>query len=136
MELQHNGSWRMAVWALRVGYVGLAIAVAGLIALAFGSTPWVVASGVIIWLATVPVTLTGFPLDAARATRAPTQAVVDAADAHPRLRPPRVVGRLGRCSQAPLVTFPYVAKTTVHSQRSSRPAPKVVARSNHRYVKP
>ena len=50
----------MAVWALRVGYVGLAIAVAGLIALAFGSTPWVVASGVIIWLATVPVTLTGF----------------------------------------------------------------------------
>jgi hypothetical protein len=50
----------MAVWALRVGYVGLAIAVAGLIALAFGSTPWVVASGVIIWLATVPVTLTRF----------------------------------------------------------------------------
>jgi len=44
----------MAVWALRVGYVGLAIAVAGPIALAFGSTPWVVASGVIIWLATVP----------------------------------------------------------------------------------
>jgi hypothetical protein len=41
-----------------VGYVGLAIAGAGLIALAFGSTPWVVASGVIIWLATVPVTLT------------------------------------------------------------------------------
>jgi hypothetical protein len=60
LELQDNGSWRMAVWALRVGYVGLAIAVAGLIALAFGSTPWVVASGVIIWLATVPVTLTGF----------------------------------------------------------------------------
>ena len=59
-ELQHNGHWRMAVWALRVGYVGLAGALAGLIALAFGSTSWVLASGVIIWLATVPVTLTGF----------------------------------------------------------------------------
>lgn len=59
-ELQHNGLWRMAVWALRVGYLGLAVAIAGLIALAFGSTPWVLASGVIIWLATVLVTLTGF----------------------------------------------------------------------------
>lgn len=59
-ELQRNALWRMAVWALRVGYVGLGVAIAGLIALAFGSTPWVVAVGVIIWLATVPVTLTGF----------------------------------------------------------------------------
>jgi hypothetical protein len=59
-ELQHNGPWRMAVWALRVGYVGLAVAVAGLVALAFGATPWVLAGGVIIWVATVPVTLTGF----------------------------------------------------------------------------
>ena len=59
-ELQHNGLWRMAVWALRVGYLGLAVAIAGLIALAFGSTPRVLASGVIIWLATVLVTLTGF----------------------------------------------------------------------------
>jgi len=59
-ELQHNGHWRTAVWALRVGYLGLAIAVAGLIALAFGSTSWVLAGGVIIWLATVPVTLAGF----------------------------------------------------------------------------
>ena len=30
-ELQHNGHWRMAVWALRVGYIGLAVAIAGLI---------------------------------------------------------------------------------------------------------
>ena len=52
----------MAVWSLRVGYLGLAVAIAGLIALASGSTPWVLASGVIIWLATVPVTLTGFLL--------------------------------------------------------------------------
>jgi hypothetical protein len=32
----------------------------GLIALAFGATPWILASGVFVWLATVPVTLTGF----------------------------------------------------------------------------
>ena len=50
----------MAVWALRVGYLGLAVALAGLIVLASGSTSWVLAGGVIIWLATVPVTLTGF----------------------------------------------------------------------------
>ena len=59
-ELQHNGHWRMAVWALRVGYVGLAVAVAGLVELALGSTSWVLLAGVIIWLATVPVTLAGF----------------------------------------------------------------------------
>ena len=59
-QLQRNGHWRTAVWALRVGYVGLVVAIAGLIALAFASTRWVLASGVIIWLATVPVTLTGF----------------------------------------------------------------------------
>jgi len=39
-ELQHNGHWRMAVWALRVGYVGLAVAIAGLIVESLGSTPW------------------------------------------------------------------------------------------------
>lgn len=59
-ELQRNGHWRMAVWSLRLGYVGLAVAIAGLVALAFGSTPWILTGGVIIWLATVPVTLTGF----------------------------------------------------------------------------
>ena len=47
-ELQHTGQWRMAVWALRLGYLGLAVAIAGLIALASGSTSWVLASGVII----------------------------------------------------------------------------------------
>jgi hypothetical protein len=62
LELQHNRLWRMAVWALRVGYLGLAVALAGLIALAFGSTRWVLGVGVIIWLATVPVTLTSFLL--------------------------------------------------------------------------
>jgi hypothetical protein len=59
-ELQHNGHWRIAVWALRVGYVGLAVAIAGLIVMLLGSTPWVLAVGVIIWLAAAAVTLTGF----------------------------------------------------------------------------
>ena len=59
-ELQFNGHWRMAVWALRAGYVGLAVAIAGLIVLLSGSTPWVLAVGVIIWLAAAVVTLAGF----------------------------------------------------------------------------
>ena len=59
-ELQYNGHWRMAVWALRVGYVGLAIAIAGLIVMSLGSTPWVLAVGEIIWLAAAAVTLAGF----------------------------------------------------------------------------
>jgi hypothetical protein len=62
LGLQHNGQWRTAVWSLRVGYFGLTVAAAGLVALAFGSTPWVLASGVIVWLVTVPMTLTGFLL--------------------------------------------------------------------------
>jgi hypothetical protein len=60
LELQHNGHWRMAVWSLRVGYVGLAVGVAGLVVTSLGSTPWVLAVGVIIWLAAAAVTLTGF----------------------------------------------------------------------------
>jgi hypothetical protein len=59
-KLEKNKPWRTAVWSLRVGYVGLVVAGIGLIALAFGATPWVLASGVIVWLATVPLTLTGF----------------------------------------------------------------------------
>ena len=59
-ELEHNRPWRTAVWSLRVGYVALVVAGAGLIALAFGATPWILAGGVIVWLATVPLTLTGF----------------------------------------------------------------------------
>ena len=62
MEPLRSTPWRIAVWALRVGYLGLALAVAGLVALAFGSTRWIIAAGVIVWLATVPVTLTGFLL--------------------------------------------------------------------------
>jgi len=58
--LQDNRHWTMAVWALRVGYVGLAAALAGLIVMLLGSTPWVLAVGVIIWLAAATVTLAGF----------------------------------------------------------------------------
>jgi len=59
-ELQYNGHWRMAVWALRAGYVGLVVATAGLIVMSSGSTLWVLAVGVIIWLAAAAVTLAGF----------------------------------------------------------------------------
>jgi hypothetical protein len=59
-QLQHSGHWRMAVWALRVGYFGLAVALVGLIVMSSGSSPWLLAVGVIIWLATAVVTLTGF----------------------------------------------------------------------------
>jgi hypothetical protein len=59
-ELQYSRPWRMAVWALRVGYVGLAVAVAGLIVTSLGSAPWVLAVGVIMWLAAEAVTLAGF----------------------------------------------------------------------------
>ena len=59
-ELQYDGHWRVAVWALRVGYVGRAVAIAGVIVMLLGSTPWVLAVGVIIWLAAAAVTLAGF----------------------------------------------------------------------------
>jgi hypothetical protein len=59
-ELRHKGDWRMAVWALRVGYLALVFAIAGLIMMLSGSAPWILAIGVISWLAAVAVTLTGF----------------------------------------------------------------------------
>jgi len=49
----------MAVWALRIGYFGLVVGVVGLIMVLSGSTPWVLAVGVIIWLAAAVVTVTG-----------------------------------------------------------------------------
>ncbi len=60
LELQHNGHWRMAVWALRVGYLALVVAIVGVIVLSSGSTLWLLAVGVIGWLAAAAVTLTGF----------------------------------------------------------------------------
>ncbi len=59
-ELHYNGHWRMAVWALRAGYVGLAVAIVGLIVMSSGSTPWVLAVGVFMWLVAACVTLAGF----------------------------------------------------------------------------
>jgi len=50
----------MAVWALRVGYIGLAVAIAGIIVMSLGSAPWILAGGVVIWLAAAAVTLAGF----------------------------------------------------------------------------
>jgi hypothetical protein len=57
-ELQQIRHRRMAVWALRVGYLGLGVAIAGVIVLSSGSTPWVLAVGVAMWIAAA-VTLTG-----------------------------------------------------------------------------
>jgi hypothetical protein len=59
-ELQRNRHWRLAVWALRVGYAALAVGIAGLIVLLSGSTPWVLAVGALMWIAAAAVTLTGF----------------------------------------------------------------------------
>jgi hypothetical protein len=58
-ELQADGRWRMAVWALRMGGVGLAVGLAGLIVLLTGGTPWVLAAGVLVWLGAAVVTVTG-----------------------------------------------------------------------------
>jgi hypothetical protein len=60
LELQYNGHWRMAVLALRVGYAGLAVVITGLIVMSSGSTPWVLAVGMLIWLTAAAVTLVGF----------------------------------------------------------------------------
>ena len=56
----HNGHWRIAVWALRVGYLALIVGCVGLIATLFGSAPWVLAVGLITWLAATAVTWTNF----------------------------------------------------------------------------
>ena len=59
-ELQSDGHWVMAVWALRVGYLALTVALVGLVVTLAGSTPWVLGVGVIAWLVAAAVTLTGF----------------------------------------------------------------------------
>ena len=50
---------RLSSVSLREGYLGLVVAVAGVIELLSGSTPWVLAAGVIIWLAAAAITITG-----------------------------------------------------------------------------
>ena len=46
------------MWALRVGYVGLVVAIAGLFVMSLGSTSWLLAAGVITWLVAATVTAT------------------------------------------------------------------------------
>jgi len=58
-ELQADGHWRTAVWSLRVGGLGLAVGLVGLIVLLAGGTPWVLAAGVAVWLGAAVVTVTG-----------------------------------------------------------------------------
>jgi hypothetical protein len=91
-QLQHAEHWRMAVWGLRVGYVGLAVALVGLIVMLSGSTAWILAVGVIIWLAAAIVYIDRVHLGSARAPRAETRVLVDAVHAPPRKRPLPAVG--------------------------------------------
>ena len=58
-ELLHNRHWRIAVWALRVGYLALGVGIVGIIVMSTGSTPWILGAGVLIWLVAAAVTLTG-----------------------------------------------------------------------------
>jgi hypothetical protein len=58
-ELQQNGHWRRAVWSLRIGFLGLAVGIVGVIVLTTGSTPWVLAAGVFVWLTAAVVTVSG-----------------------------------------------------------------------------
>ena len=62
VELQRNGHWKTDVWALRVGLLAIAVIVVGIIVLSSGGTPWVLATGVIFWLACAVVIATGFLL--------------------------------------------------------------------------
>jgi hypothetical protein len=61
-ELQRNEAWLTAVWALRVGFVGLVLVFAGLLLTVTGSSSWVLAVGMIIWLSAAVVTAAGFLL--------------------------------------------------------------------------
>ena len=60
--MQRNGHWKMAVWALRVGLLAIVTILVGVIVLSSGGTPWVLAVGVIFWLACAVVIATGFLL--------------------------------------------------------------------------
>ena len=61
-ELQRNGHWKMAVWVLRVVFVAVITILVGVIVLSSGGTPWVLAAGMIFWLACAVVIATGFLL--------------------------------------------------------------------------
>jgi hypothetical protein len=57
IALQRNSNWRIAVWALRIGFCAVATMVAGIIVLSSGGTPWVLAVGVMVWVVCAAVTL-------------------------------------------------------------------------------
>jgi len=59
-EPHDSGLWRIAVWSLRLGYVALAVAFAGLILVWVGSTPWILTVGEILWLAAAGVTVVAY----------------------------------------------------------------------------
>lgn len=59
-DLRGNRSWRTAVWSLRVGYVGLVVAIVGLVVRGSGSGPGILAVGVVWWLLAAAATLTAF----------------------------------------------------------------------------
>jgi hypothetical protein len=54
-ELRNDRRWRIAVWALRFGFLVLVAGIAGLVL----GPPWIFAVGVVLWLAAAAVTLTG-----------------------------------------------------------------------------
>jgi hypothetical protein len=62
IAMQKNGHWKMAVWALRMGLLAITTIVVGLIVLSSGGTPWVLAVGVMCWLACAVLIGTGFLL--------------------------------------------------------------------------
>ena len=49
--LRTSRHWARAVVALRVGYGALAVVAVGLLAVATGRTPWILAVGMVCWLA-------------------------------------------------------------------------------------
>lgn len=59
-ELRLDRHWQTAVVALRVGYAALVVVAVGLVLLATGSTSWVLAVGVCIWLPAAIVTAVEF----------------------------------------------------------------------------
>ena len=75
----------MAVWSLRVGYSKLTGAIAGLIAMALGSTPWVLArrSDHLARRRCRRRDVVGVLLVPARASRATAWVLVHAVHAHP-----------------------------------------------------
>lgn len=75
-----------------MGHAGLAVGIAGVIEMSLGSTPWMLAVGVIIWLAARCRDLDGVLLVPERASRTTTRLLVDAFHAHPRHDPPPIFG--------------------------------------------